>query len=350
MARPGVSFYDVANAASILLEKGENPTIDKVRQKIGSGSNSTIANHLKQWKEENMPTTSLVANTTIPANLLSQIQSLWDHLKEEAKKNVEHTQNELAAQLDISSKQKEEIKSFNARFHALEAKYIDQLRLIDKYKAGHAEQVNKINLLGAHVEAERSRVKDKEITIEDLKIQLSNLHNNFAHFQKASIDQRHQENLDHAATINNKDQEIQRLHSLIQKEQQNNHALMTEHEKLQNQSQQLRFESQQRKDKVTDVLDQNSQLKKQIDSLSEEMRKLNLALHKTKVNNGVLESTNQIFENRLADDQKMIASLIAKLEKQDEKMERMNQKSFDLHENNSQLKAQITLLTSESVS
>lgn len=350
MARPGVTYFDVANVASLLLESGENPTIDKVRQKLGTGSNSTIANHLKQWKEDNMPTTSLVANTTIPASLLSQIQSLWDRLKEEAKKNIAQAQNELVAQQNISTKQNEEIETLNRKLQAQEVELNEQLRLVEKYKADHIEQVSKINLFKSHVEGEKNRVKDKEAAIDDLKIQLSNLHNNFEHFQKASIDQRHKENLDHAATINNKEQEIQRLQLLFQQEQQKNHAQMIEQEKLQSQWQQLRLENQQRKDRVADVLDQNSELKKQIDSFSEETRKLHLALDKTKENKNALESTNQILENRLADSQKMITSLVAQLEKQDEKMEDMNQKNFDLHESNSQLKAQITLLTPESVS
>ena len=350
MARPGVTYYDIANAASLILESGKNPTIDKVRQKLGSGSNSTIANHLKQWKEENMPTTSMVANTTIPASLLSQIQSLWDHLKEEARKNIEQTQNELIAQQNISAKQNDEIDSLNIKLQALLAKHNDQLRLIEKYKADQVNQMSKINLLESHVEAEKNRVKDKEIVIDDLKVQLTNLHDNFEHFQKASIEQRHKESLDHAATINGKDKEIQRLLALTQQEQQKIHSLIVGQEKLQNQSQQLRLENQQRKDRVADILDQNSQLKKQMNSLSEETRKLHLALDKTKENKSALESTNQILEHRLAESKKMITSLSSQLEKQDEKMERMNQKNFDLHESNSQLKAQINLLKSESVS
>lgn len=209
MARPCVTYYDIANAASLILESGENPTIDKVRQKLGSGSNSTIANHLKQWKEENMPTTSMVANTTIPASLLSQIQSLWDNLKEEARKNIEQTQSELIAQQNISEKQNDEIDRLNSKLQEVLAKYNKQLHLIEKYKTDKAEQMSTINLLEAHVEAENKRVRDKEIVIDDLKVQLTNLHDNFEHFQKASIEQRHKESLDHAATINAKDQEIQ---------------------------------------------------------------------------------------------------------------------------------------------
>lgn len=350
MARPGVTYYDIANAASLLLESGENPTIDKVRQKLGSGSNSTIANHLKQWKEENMPTTSMVANTTIPASLLSQIQSLWDHLKGEARKNIEQTQNELIAQQSISTKQNDEIENLNSKLQELIAQHNDQLRLIEQYKSDQVNQMSIINLLESQVEAEKNRVKDKEIVISDSKVQLTNLHDNFEHFQKASIEQRHKENLDHAAIINSKDQEIQRLLALTQQEQQKIHSLMVEQEKLQSQSQQLRLENQQRKDRVADVLDQNSELKKQMDSLSEETRKLHLVLDKTKENKIALKSTNQILEHRLADSQKMITSLSSQIEKQDEKMERMSQKNFDLHESNSQLKAQIALLRSESVS
>jgi len=82
MARPGVTYFEVAQAASQLQANNQVPTIDRVRQKLGCGSNSTIAAHLKQWKAEHMPYASEVPRSTVPPLLLAQLQSLWQSLQE----------------------------------------------------------------------------------------------------------------------------------------------------------------------------------------------------------------------------------------------------------------------------
>ena len=50
MARTGISFEDVRNAAESLLGRGLNPTIQRVRELLGTGSNTTISEHLKIWQ------------------------------------------------------------------------------------------------------------------------------------------------------------------------------------------------------------------------------------------------------------------------------------------------------------
>lgn len=52
MARPGVTYSEVVQAAAELTGQGKNPTIEQVRLIIGNGSNSTLANHLRRWKAE----------------------------------------------------------------------------------------------------------------------------------------------------------------------------------------------------------------------------------------------------------------------------------------------------------
>ena len=39
MARTGVTYLEVAQAASTIQHQGSNPTIDAVRQVLGTGSN-----------------------------------------------------------------------------------------------------------------------------------------------------------------------------------------------------------------------------------------------------------------------------------------------------------------------
>ena len=43
MARAGVTYHDVAKAAEAIKTQGQEPTVDRVREHMGTGSKSTIA-------------------------------------------------------------------------------------------------------------------------------------------------------------------------------------------------------------------------------------------------------------------------------------------------------------------
>jgi hypothetical protein len=53
MARPGISEEHVTLAAEALLREGLEPTVANVRERIGSGSYSTINAHLGKWRQAN---------------------------------------------------------------------------------------------------------------------------------------------------------------------------------------------------------------------------------------------------------------------------------------------------------
>ncbi len=46
MARIGIGYKDVSEAATRLMGQGRNPTVEQVRLLLGTGSSTTI----RQWK------------------------------------------------------------------------------------------------------------------------------------------------------------------------------------------------------------------------------------------------------------------------------------------------------------
>lgn len=50
MARPGIKYQEVAAAADSIIAEGDNPTIEKIRFKLGTGSPNTIHRHLTVWR------------------------------------------------------------------------------------------------------------------------------------------------------------------------------------------------------------------------------------------------------------------------------------------------------------
>lgn len=78
MGRIGLSFEDVSQAAQLLQAQGKAPTVDAVREKLGTGSKTTISYHLKQWKSEQG-----AAQGTLPSELLNVVTGLWGRLQAE---------------------------------------------------------------------------------------------------------------------------------------------------------------------------------------------------------------------------------------------------------------------------
>ena len=52
MARTGVTYIDIIKASEAIKESGHDPTVDRVREFLGTGSKSTIAPLLKKWKKK----------------------------------------------------------------------------------------------------------------------------------------------------------------------------------------------------------------------------------------------------------------------------------------------------------
>lgn len=92
MAR-GVTEADVARACDALLVAGERPTVERVRQHLGTGSPNTVGPHLDAWFK------GLGARIVNPGGLASQVlvpdavqeaaKFLWDRAVAEARKDFD---------------------------------------------------------------------------------------------------------------------------------------------------------------------------------------------------------------------------------------------------------------------
>jgi len=77
MARTGISFEDVQNAAETLLGRGLNPTIQRVRELLGTGSNTTISEHLKSWQQQLAETPKIMLLPTVPEAVAAALDTFW---------------------------------------------------------------------------------------------------------------------------------------------------------------------------------------------------------------------------------------------------------------------------------
>jgi hypothetical protein len=88
MSRPGIDYEAVKQTAVKLLSRGIAPSVQKIREELGTGSNTTIAEHLKFWRGEYAKKTIHHLPANMPKELISTFDVLWQTA-------MEHAQNQL---------------------------------------------------------------------------------------------------------------------------------------------------------------------------------------------------------------------------------------------------------------
>ncbi|MFO1371660.1 MAG: DNA-binding protein [Candidatus Competibacteraceae bacterium] len=97
MARSGIRYEEVSDAAETLLSRGLNPTIQRVRELLGTGSNTTISEHLKSWQQQLAAAPKAVLPPTIPEAVMAALESFWKIAVQQAEAAFEE-QRAAAAQ------------------------------------------------------------------------------------------------------------------------------------------------------------------------------------------------------------------------------------------------------------
>jgi len=127
----------VISAADALYEKNEKyPTVAAVREAIGNkGSNSTISNHLKQWKNEKLLVDKASGiKKRLTAGLYTQVDALsdaiWDDMSFESNVEIERLNADIAMiseELTIRTNEwvetKKNLNSLGAEHETLKEKY-----------------------------------------------------------------------------------------------------------------------------------------------------------------------------------------------------------------------------------
>ncbi|MDY7548236.1 DNA-binding protein [Glaciimonas sp. Gout2] len=197
MGRIGILYADVIQAADKLIAEGKNPTVDGVREELGStGSKSTIAPLLKRWKAEHQENRAS-AEVGMPSNLIDAMKSVYDNLQSDVEQRItqaqEAHQKELEAMGETLQRQLEE--------NAIAAETNRQL----KDDAARAQQVfeqlraeqRALNLTLATAQAEntglQNRLADRAAEIVTMNQQLGYARTQFEHYQEATTIQRAEE-------------------------------------------------------------------------------------------------------------------------------------------------------------
>jgi chromosome segregation ATPase len=251
MARPGVTYLDVSNAAQQLVSAGRIPTIETIRIALGTGSNSTLGTHLRTWKSKHGVTQQIATKEKIPEELISALKGVWDLVMNQSEDKIQLIQQETQQEL-IQLKQ--EVLRLQKDNTISQQQYLQ----IKQERDGlvHEKSVVEQMLANAKIEIATLTEKqagfeqqnqEKQTRIEELHLQNHQVQANLEHYRNASQEQR-------LSDQQRYEQQQKQLEQTIQQVNQESAQLIHKKLELQQQYQQATFE--------------NGSLKTQLDKLN----------------------------------------------------------------------------------
>lgn len=310
MARPGVTYLDVAKAATTLQAEGKSPTVDKVRNHLGTGSKGTIAPHLKQWKSEQAPFLTDISHSTLPPDLISLVQGLWEGLQNKAQQQIETTEKKHQQQLD------QQLQTHKKTLSQLQAKEQQCQQLKESLKSlqteheslqkNHQENVLKNEHLTGQLSELQHRIDDQKHNIKHLNEQSQKAYQNLEHFRKAAQQQREETLLQYDQNRSEWQNQQQILKKDLSATQQKNTDLEKNKLESQNTVANLKKEAGNLASQINDLsrekqalLASNDNLKKLMEAERQSQKALEMKITRLTQHNEHLTLNTTILQNNL---------------------------------------------------
>lgn len=220
MARAGVLYSHVAKAAVQLTAAGKNPTVDTVREAMGgTGSKSTIAPMLKQWKAQHESEVT-AAGAGLPADLLEAVQGVYERVQEGAKAQVEQLRAEHQQAAQEAARAVEalhaERRQLGAEREALAGELANVMAILAREQVARQKDAVAIAALESQKDGQAQRLADRAAEVRELADQLAQARRQFEHFQEASATQRQEDKSAYEGRIARTEQEAATLRTYLQ--------------------------------------------------------------------------------------------------------------------------------------
>lgn len=147
---------DVFLCADQLVQEGKNPTIASLRERLGSGSTTTIHKYLTQWKaRKNQP----AAPTSPPSEFSALLRAVQSEIDRAVAQVVPPLQEEILSLKNEAAEWTREIEHLESEREALEerlAQMTSERNALEGRMIGRTEElVREMDLLRQELEKER---------------------------------------------------------------------------------------------------------------------------------------------------------------------------------------------------
>jgi chromosome segregation ATPase len=209
MPRIGITYLDVAQTATKLIEQNIHPTIEEIRKVLRTGSNSTINRHLRQWREKQG--NQIEAEKGLPETLLIAVKGIYSAIQEEATHKILTIETETKNKLTDFKVQAEQLIHQN---NTLKQNNCLLENKINEHQIQEIESQKVINNLNQKIDRKTSenqllqeRIDDKNSEIERIAQQLKHAQHNLEHYREAIKQERDAEKQRYELKIKGLEQE-----------------------------------------------------------------------------------------------------------------------------------------------
>lgn len=125
MARNGIRYDDVCRAVDTLQQRGDAVSVQKVRELLGTGSYTTISDHLREWRlrQSGDSVQSIPRTLERPEGLDSWVADIWDKAQQAAYEKLAIYRQEADEQIreadEISHQAQRQCENAEQRLQAL---------------------------------------------------------------------------------------------------------------------------------------------------------------------------------------------------------------------------------------
>jgi len=234
MARVGVTYVDIAKAAEVIKTQGQEPTVDRVREHLGTGSKSTIAPLLKRWRSDNGGPADVRG---LPNDLVDVVKSLHERVQQMADHRIEQAREAFNALNDELQKKFTEatscLEEMTTRQQDLETQ-IKQL-IEEKNLQNQSLQEERTNLAKTESqrEAATAHVVELKETVADFRQENRDIRDHFEHYQQRTAEDRQQERDQFRATNQQLQDQVRELRAQLAQTEARVNDLLTIRDQLQ---------------------------------------------------------------------------------------------------------------------
>ena len=159
MARKGVTFDQVANAAATIKARGTEPTIAAIRVELGNeGSYSTISQHLAKWRTED---SEKGVHKEMPPEVENQcmtiVNGIWQMAVREAGIEIAMTRQEAS---DTKKRLDDQLTGAEGEIKTLEGELAEANRENEALKKKCHQQSEELVALRAELDATKRMQKE----------------------------------------------------------------------------------------------------------------------------------------------------------------------------------------------
>lgn len=244
MAKTGITYTEVDEAARYLQGQGRNPTVDAIRERLGTGSRTTLGEHLKRWK--GLQTDS---KGQLPEPLLGMVKGLWDSLQSLAEQRVEEHQSIAHQEVSTLKSQLHTLQQAELQLHQEYHQLQETLDTEKRLQTALAKQLqdteaskDKLNALHQAAQQQLEEAKQENQRLHKLAMQIQANHE---HYQQAIQQQQLEQSLAKEQQYASFNQEISQLKSELKEARLQATTIEKTAETKQTQLQQLQIEHNQ---------------------------------------------------------------------------------------------------------